>query len=1407
MFSKSFMSWCRFCGLTLTVLFLAGYLCAGAQAQAAPAAVASFAAGVNHATASGSLSSLGSIANIAADSYGDLLVVDDVSGALYEFSSGGGDAVVLVPAGGLAGPAVNKIVSPGIAVDSANNLYIEGGSCILVYSYPWSGLSALGPTSTSAVACGQSSTFYNFGFAIQPWGIALDPRSSSLLVGISPAGSTAGSSIVSIPIAGSSAAPRAGAPSTLISGLRGAPISIAADLSGNTHFVEQGAGALTGAFKIPAQAALTTDSALSRIDPALPQVTGVAADSQGNIYISDNTQGVFVLPQGAPSSSSAFLLTPVPARAGVAFYGASGLFVPTAESQWNRYGDIAQVSFSAAQFGAVAVGAKTPATQPVAFTFNGSAAPARIEVLEAGKTSPDFAVAGNSCLSALAPASYTALSSCSVSVRFAPQAPGNVVATLVLLDAKNNLLASIPLSGIGISAAVRISPAAQSAIGSKLVTPGQLAVDAAGNLYVADSGLGKVELFPLGSGSGAAAVSVGTGLKAPTGVAVDGAGDLFIADSGSVYEVPESYAGGGLNARGQVTLKTGLGSHIQLAADGLGDLYISDADNNKVYELQNFSSGWNTNLPGVLSSQVVTLPGAAFDAPSAIAVDPYNNLFVVNGGSVYEITAAGTQSEVLSGIAGISSLAVDASGSVFATLPGGTVRIPYLGGALNFAAKTAVASGAASPAAVALDSLGNIYVADGATHQLNFSSASASVGFGNPKSGQPQPGSSATQIATLLNYGNAALAVTGYVDTPDYSEISDTCSGNSIAVNAFCTATIKFNAAVGHGGALAGTVLVQGNIANSPVGVNATGEAAALAATTTSIAASPNGTIENIPTSVTVAPSSGTGTPTGSVTLIITPGNNVPQTNPPPATYTFTQNLNASGVAQFASIVGFPIGSYSFAATYSGDSNYQQSSASANVSVTKSVPTVLTEPPISASAVNTPPASPAQLEPYTLPCTSGTPSNCTTDYSLGQPAGTNPQGYLVIGGLCDGCVGSWGFDGSDDQWIYNYSVNVASQSGVPMFGTAAFGGGTSRIGWNYGSVNFAVSSSQSTCGNEANSVSIVNVSSVNNATSAAFSLSCAPIDSTNTTVPVFMAYYSFTPNYSGEYSDLTENNPNYGSSSGSTPIGIWAVAHPVVQISSSPATLTVAAGSSATAQLTLTSVLGYGYVDRTGTGAGNPNYSMPLALQCQGLPAYASCSFSYPTPNSADAQATAYPQLNFPAFGGLLCQNSTTQYCAVDVGPPLGSVNSHASATTVCDATTDGCLGPGTVQMTITTNVSPGTVSSLKTYMGGVAFAGIFGLGLLGLAFRRKASRFGWLVIVACLLLGGGALTGITACSTTNLGTGVTTGVTPAQSYWVTITANQVGTEVVKTSSGPVLVYGNGNQMSLPYTIYVTVTH
>jgi hypothetical protein len=99
----------------------------------------------------------------------------------------------------------------------------------------------------------------------------------------------------------------------------------------------------------------------------------------------------------------------------------------------------------------------------------------------------------------------------------------------------------------------------------------------------------------------------------------------------------------------------------------------------------------------------------------------------------------------------------------------------------------------------------------------------------------------------------------------------------------------------------------------------------------------------------------------------------------------------------------------------------------------------------------------------------------------------------------------------------------------------------------------------------------------------------------------------------------------------------------------------------------------------------------------------------------------------------------------------------------------------------------------------------MFGLGLIGLVFGRKSGVKGRVLMLLCLVIVSGALMGTTACSTKILGSSPIL-TTPAGSYAVIVTAQQVGSmTVIGTKGNPVLLYGSLNQMSLPYTLNVTV--
>ena len=121
--------------------------------------------------------------------------------------------------------------------------------------------------------------------------------------------------------------------------------------------------------------------------------------------------------------------------------------------------------------------------------------------------------------------------------------------------------------------------------------------------------------------------------------------------------------------------------------------------------------------------------------------------------------------------------------------------------------------------------------------------------------------------------------------------------------------------------------------------------------------------------------------------------------------------------------------------------------------------------------------------------------------------------------------------------------------------------------------------------------------------------------------------------------------------------------------------------------------------------------------------------------------------------------------------------------------------------MTITTNVPTG-IAKLRARPTGTVFFAMLGLGMLGFAFGRRRSLRGRIGTLAVLALCCGILAGASGCSTTQLG-GSTAQVTPAGTYTVQMTAKEVGSQVITQNPG--ITYGNGNQMSLPFTMQVTI--
>jgi hypothetical protein len=207
--------------------------------------------------------------------------------------------------------------------------------------------------------------------------------------------------------------------------------------------------------------------------------------------------------------------------------------------------------------------------------------------------------------------------------------------------------------------------------------------------------------------------------------------------------------------------------------------------------------------------------------------------------------------------------------------------------------------------------------------------------------------------------------------------------------------------------------------------------------------------------------------------------------------------------------------------------------------------------------------------------------------------------------------------------------------------------------------------------------------------------------------------------------------------------------------------------------------LGYGFAGKNGQ---LNDYNFPVSLACDNLPPHSQCTFTYPTTVNPN-QPSAPDSVQIPCTG-------TT-------------------------GAADNCL-TGTVTITINTDVSAGTTTSQNAVAASVTLASIFGLGMIGLFFRRRAfEKWRRLMMVLLMIVGGALSVSLTACNTANL-TPLAQLTTPAGTYAVSITASQVGTQCVPlagpgsnctTPSGGsgVLVYGSQNQVSLPYYVNVTV--
>jgi sugar lactone lactonase YvrE len=361
----------------------------------------------------------------------------------------------------------------------------------------------------------------------------------------------------------------------------------------------------------------------------------------------------------------------------------------------------------------------------------------------------------------------------------------DVAGNIYIADSASHVIRKINTVGVAYVFAGTINNAnltdGQGAV-ARFNKPVGLAIDAAGNLYVADKGNHAVRKITPDSvvttlaGTGSSGTTEGPGSIAqftlPSGVAVDAAGNVYVADAGNnkirrirpdAQHAVGTFAGNGtqghsddVNGFAQFYHPTGVAVNVSGTT-----VYVADAGNNKIRiiaggETNTLAGGGMTgDAPGFSEG---TGSAALFNKPVSVAVDAAQNVYVAdkNNNRIRQINSAGSVSTVagtgaadfLDGVPSVakfngpSSVFVNAFGNIFVA-DAANIRVRQIG-VIATVSTFRLVTNLYQPSGIAIDPSGNIYVSDfmSAIHKIT-PNGTETVFAGSLGGFQDGPGSTA----------------------------------------------------------------------------------------------------------------------------------------------------------------------------------------------------------------------------------------------------------------------------------------------------------------------------------------------------------------------------------------------------------------------------------------------------------------------------------------------------------------------------------------------------------------------------------------------------------------------------------------------------------------------------------------